>query len=240
MSGHVDRSESGQSTLEFTLTLVLALAFVFFYFQLAGAFAFGNYAHYVTFMSARAYQAAGSTELDQITRAKQVAAGFLMGSSGGELYKMWARGDATASSSDVPGLSIGKMTEAYTPDRNGSWADGVRYRFKSRLFLFPRNRSRPSSGLGRKFINPRSLQSESWLGREPSFKSAMERCLWARGYMTTAASLSHPESGQSVLEFLLLIPLIVALTVLLVKMNAVIQVSIVNQQYARAQAAAFV
>lgn len=44
------------------------------------------------------------------------------------------------------------------------------------------------------------------------------------------------ESGQSVLEFLLMLPMMVGLVVVLVRVNTVIQISIVNQQYARAQA----
>jgi hypothetical protein len=44
------------------------------------------------------------------------------------------------------------------------------------------------------------------------------------------------EAGQSLLEFLLTLPMLVALVVILVRVNSVIQVSIVNQQYARAQA----
>jgi hypothetical protein len=44
------------------------------------------------------------------------------------------------------------------------------------------------------------------------------------------------EEGQSVLEFLLMLPMMVALVVILVRINTVIQISIVNQQYSRAQA----
>jgi hypothetical protein len=44
------------------------------------------------------------------------------------------------------------------------------------------------------------------------------------------------DSGQAMVEFLLLLPAIVILTVVMVKTNTAIQVSIVNQQYARAQA----
>jgi hypothetical protein len=42
------------------------------------------------------------------------------------------------------------------------------------------------------------------------------------------------ESGQSVLEFLLMLPMLVGLVVILIKVNTAIQISIVNQQYARA------
>lgn len=48
----------------------------------------------------------------------------------------------------------------------------------------------------------------------------------------------HPldEQGQSVLEFMMMFPMLIGLTVLLVRINTAIQVSIVNQQYARAHA----
>ncbi|OFZ19708.1 MAG: hypothetical protein A2X94_16775 [Bdellovibrionales bacterium GWB1_55_8] len=44
------------------------------------------------------------------------------------------------------------------------------------------------------------------------------------------------EKGQSLLEFLLLLPVLLGLVSMMVKANTAIQVSIVNQQYARAQA----
>lgn len=44
------------------------------------------------------------------------------------------------------------------------------------------------------------------------------------------------EDGQSVLEFLFMLPVMVGLVMLMVRINTVIQVSIVNQQYSRAQA----
>jgi len=50
-----------------------------------------------------------------------------------------------------------------------------------------------------------------------------------------ARTSGDQEGGQSVLEFLVLLPAMVGLTVLLVRVNTVIQVSLVNQKYARAQ-----
>lgn len=44
------------------------------------------------------------------------------------------------------------------------------------------------------------------------------------------------KAGQSLIEFLLLLPFLLAITILVIRANAAIQVSIVNQQYARAQA----
>lgn len=46
---------------------------------------------------------------------------------------------------------------------------------------------------------------------------------------------ANGEAGQSVIEFLLMFPLLVGIAVLLVRMNMAIQVSIVNQKYTRAQ-----
>jgi hypothetical protein len=47
-------------------------------------------------------------------------------------------------------------------------------------------------------------------------------------------------SGQSMLEFLFMLPLMLALTILLVRVNTSIQMSIVNQKYTRGQAQWFV
>ncbi|MGZ3697260.1 MAG: hypothetical protein ACXWPM_02890 [Bdellovibrionota bacterium] len=44
------------------------------------------------------------------------------------------------------------------------------------------------------------------------------------------------ERGQSILEFLILLPALVGMVVLLIRTNSAIQMSIVDQQYARAQA----
>jgi hypothetical protein len=44
------------------------------------------------------------------------------------------------------------------------------------------------------------------------------------------------EKGQSVLEFVFMLPLLIGLVVIMVRTNTVIQMSIVNQKYARAQA----
>jgi hypothetical protein len=58
--------------------------------------------------------------------------------------------------------------------------------------------------------------------------------------MTTDAkrveSIIGNEGGQSVLEFLFMLPVMVSLLVLMTRVNSAIQVSIVDQQYARAQA----
>jgi hypothetical protein len=60
--------------------------------------------------------------------------------------------------------------------------------------------------------------------------------------MTMVAEAAGPffllesEHGQSVIEFALLLPVLVAMLMVLIRVNAVMQISIVDQQYARAQA----
>lgn len=59
--------------------------------------------------------------------------------------------------------------------------------------------------------------------------------------MTTDANIQFlgnkaSESGQSVIEFALLLPMMIALLMVLIRINMTIQMSLVNQQYARAQA----
>lgn len=49
------------------------------------------------------------------------------------------------------------------------------------------------------------------------------------------ASLGN-ERGQSVLEFVFMLPILIGLIVVMVRSNTAIQISIVNQKYARAQA----
>lgn len=51
--------------------------------------------------------------------------------------------------------------------------------------------------------------------------------------MTTVA---ENDQGQSLLEFMFMLPLLMGLTVIMIRVNSAIQIAIVDQQYARAQA----
>ncbi len=54
--------------------------------------------------------------------------------------------------------------------------------------------------------------------------------------MTMGAERLLRESGQSLVEFLLIFPVLIGFIVVIVRINTAIQISIVDQQYARAQA----
>jgi hypothetical protein len=53
------------------------------------------------------------------------------------------------------------------------------------------------------------------------------------GFLTTVV---EDQTGQSIFEFMIMLPILVALFMILARMNSAIQVSIVNQKYARSQA----
>ncbi len=158
------QGESGQSTVEFALTMVLLMAFILFFLQLTLVFGVGNYIHYATYMSARAYLAAGSTRDDQTQRANSVATRMLKKSEGQAGTDKWPSIAQGKGEGDVKGLTL---VSADPSNFSSSWMQGVRYNFKSRLFLLPLS---GASGGVDKSINELILTSESWLGREPSYQ----------------------------------------------------------------------
>lgn len=158
------RKEEGQSTVEFALTLMLLMAFVFFFMQLSLIFGIGNYVHYATFMSARAYLSAGPNQDDQTTRAKNVIISTLKAGQTLENRDRFPVAQATGGSSGLPGLDI-DPPPFQMGNRSLSWLQGVRYTFKSRLFLLPLT---GAGGATNTSPNSVQLSSESWLGREPS------------------------------------------------------------------------
>lgn len=50
-----------------------------------------------------------------------------------------------------------------------------------------------------------------------------------------AMKFEHDDSGQSVLEFLLILPVMMAVVMLMIRVNTAIQMSVVDQKYARSQ-----
>jgi hypothetical protein len=163
-------SESGQSTVEFALTLILLLSFVLAFIQVSLVFAWGNFVHYATFMSARAYLSAGPTREDQQQRAKDVVIRMLKKGEGGtDRFPLVARGEGGLD--DVAGMELDGGT--FVPgERGSSWLQGVRYTFKSRVFLIPfagkRGRRQVRGPAGGKDDSSLTLTSESWLLRDPT------------------------------------------------------------------------
>ncbi len=160
------RDQQGQSTMEFALTLMLLMGFIMFFIQLALMLGFSNYVQYATFMSARAYLSAGETREDQEERATEVAVRMLKrgaGNAGTDRLPFLARGEG--GDGDVTGLTIEAPEPYVLGERATGWLQGVRYTFRSRIFLIP------LAGLNKRLnqaMNSVSLTSESWLGRDPA------------------------------------------------------------------------
>lgn len=163
------RNERGQSLVEFAMSMLLIFGFLFFFIQLSLILSWGNYVQYATFMSARAYLSGGKSQADQQDRAKRVLQRMVKMGEGDsrDRFPMIAKGQGGG---DPAGAEIGASQNF---DKNNyflSWMQGVRYTFRSRLFLLPlgaKNRSDPNAGT-------LTLTSESWLSREPTYSDCLK------------------------------------------------------------------
>lgn len=108
-------------------------------------------------------------------RATNLAASMLKKSvdvTGVDKFPPIAKG--VGGSGDITGLDVGPGSNYKDGERTLSWMQGVRYTFKSRLFLIPFGGSSQGTGgggannVGGKTANSVTLTSESWLGKEPS------------------------------------------------------------------------
>jgi hypothetical protein len=162
----------GQATVEFALTMILFFSFFLFFFQLTMTFAFGNFVHYATFMSARAYLSAGKDKDDQSKRARDVIVQMLkksVGASGVDRLPFIGRG--------VGGTDPGGF-EILNGQTDAPWMVGVRYTFKSKLMMIPMG----GTGSSRGAVNSVTLTSESFLGREPTSDECVQS-MSTRGYL---------------------------------------------------------
>jgi hypothetical protein len=169
------RDESGQSLVEFALSIFLVFGLLFFFIQLALMLSWGNFVQYATFMSARAYLSGGVNRGDQEERAQDVLRRMVKRGnlSTDDRFPAIARG-YQGDDAIVKGASIGAGPGFSETAYALSWMQGVRYTFRSRLFVLPVGKaSDVASGQV-------TLTSESWLGREPTYqecKSVMDRLM---------------------------------------------------------------
>ena len=155
------KDEKGQSTVEFALTMILLMAYLLFFFQLSMIFGFGNFVHYATFMSARALLSSSSGLEDQKSRSRQVILAMVKksaGEAGVDKFPSIAKGTGEG---DPPGYQVVMGSPA--GNSGSDWMIGVRYAFKSKLFMIPMG----GPGKGSSSANSVTLTSESFLGREP-------------------------------------------------------------------------
>lgn len=166
-----DASESGQSLVEFALSILLVFGMLFFFIQLAFVLSWGNYVQYATFMSARAYLSAGPSRQNQEDRAMEVLSRMVKQGaiSNADRFPMIAIGEG-GEDSIVKGASVGGGPGFDPNNYDLSWMQGVRYTFRSRLFVLPIGKPGvvPAASTGQAVFT-----SESWLGRDPAYRDCL-------------------------------------------------------------------
>jgi hypothetical protein len=165
--------ESGQSLIEFAISIFLVFGMLFFFIQLALVLSWGNFVQYATFMSARAYLSGGVSRSDQTQRAKDVLTRMVKRGvvSNDDRFPMIAKG-YQGDDDTVKGSSIGGGPTFDPGNYDLSWMQGVRYTFRSRLFVLPIGRpgATPDASKGQAI-----LTSESWLGRDPTYQECWDK-----------------------------------------------------------------
>lgn len=160
------KSEAGQSVIELVLTLFAFLTIFFMYTQVALSFGVGNYFQYATFMAARAYQSAYLSPQDQAAAANSVLTTMIQPGKQ-ELFGSIAKGVAGTGTADVAGGFIGPSSRVQLGQsqdaRNTAWEQGVTYTFKASMYLAPL-----IPGISTGDDSKITLESQSWLGREPT------------------------------------------------------------------------
>ena len=143
---------AGQALMEFVLGIMIMISFFFFFMKLSGVFVIGNFIHYATFMSARAYMSSAKTQGAQQSNAEDVLRKMVAGRFNGIVN---ADSGATGS---IPGGFIGEGP-SYSAQLD-SWNQGATFTYDANLSLYPW--SKQGQGIVLK------LTSESWMQREQS------------------------------------------------------------------------
>jgi len=148
------KNRAGQALMEFVLGLMIVISFFFFFLKMSATFVVGNFIHYATFMSARAYMSSAKTQGDQQTNAEKVLQQMV-----GGRWKALIKPDSAAAGS-VPGGFIGAGSYAQDDPSLDNWNQGATFAYTSKLSIYPW--SKEGQGIDLK------LTSESWMPREQS------------------------------------------------------------------------
>lgn len=187
--------EAGQAMLEFLLVSTMILTLIFVFVQLAWGIAYGHYVHYATYMSARALLSGGNLRSEAVLAAADSLSRYLKREGGGDLFPFIAQARTGADRDakgpeDVPGAAIGKHSAVNGKENNRgySWAEGVQYNWKLKLFLLPLSSAVSESGRtdtitpgsgktrvkGIEFKGAIPFASDSFLGRDPSSEDCLK------------------------------------------------------------------
>ena len=158
-------NRTGQALIEFVLGLMIVISFFFFFMKMSATFVVGNFIHYATFMSARAYM---SSQDDQQGSAEDVLRKMVQGR-----WKALVKPDSAASGS-VPGGYVGQGS-LYSPSLD-NWNQGTTFAYNANLSIYPWSKN--GQGITLK------LTSESWMPREQN----KDECATTKGKTQGAVS----------------------------------------------------
>ena len=204
--------EEGQVIVEFVIVFSMIATLIFLFVQVSWGIAWGHYAHYATYMAARAYMAAGATRGDQYESAGAVLRQMLK--AGGKdpfpfLSPSRGGGDRDATGAEpVPGAMVGTHPEAIGKEHSRlySWAEGVQYNFNMKLFLMPISKMVSDDGKGQ-MIKPGQgankgkaiawkgmipFTSDAFLGREPS----VDECFQEMNRLSTTTGINRGDNAD--------------------------------------------
>lgn len=139
-------NRKGQAAIEFTVVIIVVLFFLLFFLSLAMTLVLSDYIEYATFMAARTYKTAFSTEEFQRQYAQAVFRGYV---------------------DKVDGLAKNIELNFVQTDPQDAHTSGVVATYEVDLFYLP------PFFLPIQVPSRISLQAESILGRDPTFSECL-------------------------------------------------------------------
>lgn len=166
------KRQRGQSIVELLVTMFAFFTIAFMFVQVAMGFAVANYFQYATFMAARAYLS-GQTREPLQKQAGEAVLEAMVKRNGSDRFRSVAQG---VGDGNIAGGFVGARNErvrlGVRESRNTAWEQGASYKFKMRMYMMPLIK-----GAKRGEAAKLELQSESWLGRDPTEEECIQQLL---------------------------------------------------------------
>lgn len=163
------RRRRGQTFIEFLLTVFAYLTVAFMTVQVGLGFGVANYIHYATFMAARALLTGYESEEKQKEKARSVLSKMLKKGDGKDRFDPIAKGTGNGSPAGFELVGSTGRSKGGNP-RDSAWEQGVVYKFNAKLYMLP---IAPGAKRGQK--NAVELESETWLGRDPTIEECKKQ-----------------------------------------------------------------
>jgi len=179
-------NRAGQALMEFILGLMIMISFFFFFMKMSGVFVIGNFIHYATFMSARAYMSSNTNQGAQLSNGEDVLRKMVA-----NRWKNMIKPDTNAGGS-VPGGFVGSGPSAQDSLDTDFWNQGTTFSFNANLSMYPWNKDGQGVIL--------KLSSESWMPREESEDECQNASMKGRILQSLSGALPAIQAGDLELD----------------------------------------